>query len=56
MFNSELIVQSHALAWASFVRHEFETIVGWFREIAKVPVGKGGKLDGVDESDTASGG
>ncbi len=31
-------------------------MVGLFRVTAKVPVGKGGRLDGVDESDTASGG
>lgn len=50
------VAQSQAQLWALLVRHELELETGLSRETTKVPVGRAGRLAGVDASGTASGG
>lgn len=56
MISSAPVAQSHADAWSLLTKQEFVTIVGSSRVTVKVPVGRGGRFDGVEESDMASGG
>ena len=50
------VAQSQAQLWAMSVRHEFVLETESSRETVNVPVGRAGRLAGVDASGTASGG